>query len=225
MASDIKKLEQKLIYAERYMMFFEIITLLLFLSVAVYAGYLIYLHDWEELLNMLPSAAPLCAALLVAKSSTRLIVYYKKIDEIKHAREIIGVTHHSYAILNDLRGRVQHMVSAFTNGNVPLLSIKLNAETIQKRYESLYDRDIYRYLPGDVVNDIGSLSGPIFALVFTSEYFVSTFEKKGLSMLLTLAAKEISEEREQEFSKTLSQLDADLKALTTKFFTIRETLD
>jgi hypothetical protein len=53
------------------------------------------------------------------------------------------------------------MKKILIEGNRPLVALTQNTEVIQRRYEALYDRELYKYLPGDVVDAIVGLSGSV----------------------------------------------------------------
>ncbi len=72
--------------------------------------------------------------------------------------------HHAMAVANDLRSRVHYFERTLVCGGRPLAALTRNADAIARRYESLYDRDLYRHLPGPVVDSITAMSGKFFAL-------------------------------------------------------------
>ncbi|PKO77739.1 MAG: hypothetical protein CVU21_06745 [Betaproteobacteria bacterium HGW-Betaproteobacteria-15] len=68
-------------------------------------------------------------------------------------------------------------------GNRPLGALTQNADTIEKRYEALYDRELYRFLPGDVIDAIGAMSGSMFGLSALVAGIASAFDNKAHQML------------------------------------------
>lgn len=76
----------------------------------------------------------------------------------------IKCVHHSMAVVNDLRSRVRYQRMVLSRGGVPLAALTTNASGIEKRYEALYDREIYQYLCGSLVDRITTLAGSVFGL-------------------------------------------------------------
>lgn len=100
--------------------------------------------------------------------------------QIRHAhqQDAIRCIHHSLAIINDLRGRVHSVAMTLGEGNRPLLALTRNAEAIERRYEMLYDRDLYRHMPGPLVDKITGMSGSFFGLFALVEALALTLNIK-----------------------------------------------
>ena len=220
MSTGRKLLDHKLTLADRDLNAIQALVIFLLISLACYTVWLIYMRDWTRLVSLVANISTLCAALLVAKTATRLLTYNMLVRADDRAHDIVRVTHHCIAVINDLRGRVQFMKLGLVDGNRPLVGITQNAEAIQKRYEALYDRDLYRYLPGDVIDAIGSLSGSIFGLlVLVAEVTSALPEKQGL--ILTLA----DSIKRQRLDELFSVLDSELYALLTKVKDFRTSIE
>jgi hypothetical protein len=67
--------------------------------------------------------------------------------------------HHTMAIVNDLRGQVTYLKAIYEEGDRPLAALTTTTSTLLRRFEALYDRDLYAYLPGPIVDRITGMSG------------------------------------------------------------------
>lgn len=135
----------------------------------------------------------------------------------EHQQDAIRCIHHSLAIINDLRGRVYSMRLMLTEGRHPLAALTKNAETIQRRYESLYDRDIYRHAPGHVVDLITGMSGSFFGLSVLVDGIASSQNiapHKPISLP--------SDGSTQSISSTLLKLEGQLDELFTQLVKVKE---
>jgi len=183
MPSKRQQLDLALSHAERDLRVIQAIVLTLLAVLLVYAADLIYKQDWQALLALLPPTTAACAAVLVAKTATRLLTYNMLIRAGDRSQDVVRCIHHSMALVNDLRSRVRYMKLALVEGNRPLGALTQNAETIEKRYEALYDRELYRFLPGDVSDAIGAMSGSMFGLSALVAGIASAFDNKAHQML------------------------------------------
>jgi hypothetical protein len=179
MPSERNILHHRLLSVERDLAGIQAVILVLLLFFFGYAAWLLYVRDWSTLVSLLPAATAASAALLVAKTATRLLTYNMLMRADDRVQDIVRVTHHSMAVLNDLRNRVNYMKVVISEGNRPLVALTQNAEVIQRRYETLYDRELYRYLPGSVIDAIGALSGAVFGLSALVAAAASAFDDKG----------------------------------------------
>lgn len=75
MPSERASLHRALRHAERDLDGIQLVVLVLLAILLGYAGWLVYIQDWKELLALLPSTTAACAAMLVAKTATRLLTY------------------------------------------------------------------------------------------------------------------------------------------------------
>ena len=176
---DRHRLHKELTVTERDLTAVQAIVLLLLSIIIGYAAWLLYIRDLHGLIGLLPPATASCAALLVAKTATRLLIHNMFVRADDRVSEIVRVTHHTLALLNDLRGRVHYMGTMLSEGNRPVVALTKNAEYIQKRYEALFDREIYDHLPGPVIDRIIGLSGSVFGLSVLAAELASTLGRKG----------------------------------------------
>lgn len=206
--------------SERDLLAVQTSILVLLVILLAYGGTLIYERDWTALVPLLPPVTAACAAMLVAKTATRLLTYNILVRADDRTQDIVRVTHHSLAIINDLRGRVQYMKLALVEGKRPLVAITQNAEALQRRYETLYDRDLYRYLPGETINAITNLSGSIFGISALVAGISSLMDDKGH---LNLPPTESG--TRNTLSDSFSRLESELDALYSQFETVRASAE
>lgn len=137
----------------------------------------------------------------------------------EHQQDAVRCIHHSLAIINDLRGRVHSMRLMLTEGRRPLAALTKNAEAIQRRYEALYDRDIYRHAPGHVVDLITSMSGSFFGLSVLVDGIASS-QNIAPHQPISLP----SDDSTQPIFSTLFELEGELDELFTQFVKVRENI-
>ncbi len=125
------------------------------------------LYDYPS--SLLAPAISLLAALLVAQTANRLIVNSNIIREDDRRQEIVRTTHHLIAISKDLLARVGYVKAIFSEGGRPALAFSHITATIEDRYETLIDRDAYKFLPGKCVDIITNMSGDIFGISLLAE--------------------------------------------------------
>jgi hypothetical protein len=135
----------------------------------------------------------------------------------EHQQSAIRCIHHSLAIINDLRGRVCYMREMLSEGKRPLLALTRNAEAIERRYEMLYDRDIYRHAPGYIVDAITSMSGSFFGLSILIEGIASALKVQPHE---TLSLPQ--DNSRQPLITALQNLEGELDELFTQFVKVRE---
>lgn len=137
----------------------------------------------------------------------------------EHEQDAVRCIHHALAIVNDLRGRLRLMNKMLTEGGRPVLALTKNAAAIERRYESLYDRDIYRHVPGDLIDLITSLSGSFFGL---SVLFDRVATENGLKPHELLPPN--TSGNRNIVAKTLSMLEGELDVLFIRFTEVRKGL-
>jgi len=86
--------------------------------------------------------------------------------------------HHALAVVDDLRGRVTGLQKTFAEGGRPLAFLTSNCAKFLQRYESLYDRELYTYLPGPIVNQITDMSGSFAGIETIVAATAARFENK-----------------------------------------------
>jgi len=220
MPSERNALHLKLLLAERDLTCIQTVVLALLSFLLSYAAWLIYIRDWQTLAELVPPATASCAALLVAKTATRLLTYNMLVHADDRAHEIIRITHHSMAVINDLRGRVHYMKIALSEGNRPLVAITQNAEAIHNLYMSLYDRELYRYLPGNVIDTIVGLSGSVFGLSSLIAGVASAFGEK--EHLIIPPGNPIDR---SNIVHAISNLESELDLLFSQIESLRESVE
>lgn len=120
---------------------------------------------YEDLWLLLPQAVPLLSVLVVVRVANRLLSHGNILREEDRRLEIARTTHHLIAIAKDLKERVGYVKSMVTEGGRPALAVVEIAKSIERRYETLLERDAYKYLPGSSVDLITGMSGSIFGIV------------------------------------------------------------
>lgn len=106
----------------------------------------------------------MASALLVAFAGKRQIAHVNLIREDDRRQDVVRVTHHLLAIANDLNAHVAYVNTLLIKGDSPVFLLLELATTIERRYETLLERDAYKYLPGTVVDLICQMSGSIFGI-------------------------------------------------------------
>ncbi|MCS4509121.1 hypothetical protein [Xylophilus ampelinus] len=104
-------------------------------------------------------------ALRIAKDQTKSakVLVDRQIHAVRISDAIKGA-HHSIAVVNDIRGRITFIEQCFIRGDRSIIVFITAVEGLLRRYESLYDRDLYRSMPGPIVDQITGLSGRTFGL-------------------------------------------------------------
>ena len=219
MPSERNSLDREMHFAERDLKGVQALVLMLLLILISYAAWLVYMRDWKALIGLLPSATAACAALLVAKTATRLLTYNMLVRADDRAHDIVRVTHHAMAVINDLRARVGYMKVVLSEGNRPLVALTQNAEAIQRRYETLYERDLYQYLPGSVIDAIVALSGAVSGLSGLVSGVASALGgKEHMTIPSGNATDRLS------LVQTISQLESKLNALFSQVASLHATV-
>lgn len=104
---------------------------------------------------------PLLAVLLATYAADRYITH----SQLKDEKEFIGVTYRYTAITKDLEDKVIFFTKMIADGGHFLTSVIYITDSIEKRYESLYDKELYKYISIEMVNTINDMSGSIYGLV------------------------------------------------------------
>ncbi len=137
----------------------------------------------------------------------------------EHQQSAVRCLHHSMAIIIDLRGRVNFMRLMLSEGKRPLIALTRNAEGIERRFEMLFDREIYRHVPGDIIDAITNLSGSLFGLTTFAEGVASAAKIKPHDIL-----PEPTEYNVQPMIDKIQVVEEELNELFTKFSKVREQL-
>ena len=210
--SERQTLHSAWLFSDRDLRAIQALVILLLAVLLSYTVWLVYKKDWEGLTDLLTPATAACAALLVAKTATRLLAYSMFVRADDRAHDAVCCIHHSMAIVIDMRGRMSFMKLALSEGHRPLIALTQNCEAIQKRYETLYDRELYRYLPGDVVDEVLAMSGSIFGLSALVAGIASAMDNKGHQMIPS---------GKEPLRQKVADLEAKLDTLLTKLEELR----
>ena len=133
------------------------------------AAHLIFKCQYQELWQLLPQAIPLLSVLVVVRMANRLLSNGNIIRDDDRRHEIVRTTHHLIAIAKDLKARVGYVKAMLTEGSRPSFALVQVAKSIEERYETLLERDAYKYLPGACVDIITRMSGDIFGIALLAE--------------------------------------------------------
>jgi len=85
------------------------------------------------------------------------VPYRQRIEQVRD--EKIRSYYHALAVVNDLISRVAYLGKIYSEGNRPLAALTATQATVSRRYESLFDRELYTHLPGPIVDKITGMSG------------------------------------------------------------------
>lgn len=140
------------------------VLIVFIIALASRAAFLFYQEQYDGLWLLLGSIASIVAALLIARAAARLIINGQIIREDDRRQELVRVTHHLIAVTKDLRARVGYVKTMLNGDSRSALALNNLAITIERRYETLLERDAYQFLPGNCVDIIISISGAIFGI-------------------------------------------------------------
>lgn len=95
-----------------------------------------------------------------------VIALYVPVMQIRNAKvqDSVRCIHHAMAIAIDLRSRVSYQQMMLVEGGRPLAALTLNVDTMSRRYETFYDRDLYKHIPGTVINRITEMSASFLGI-------------------------------------------------------------
>ena len=196
-------------------------VLIVFIIVlAARAALLVFQGQYDALWSLLGSIASIVAALLVARTATRLIANSNITREDERRQELVLVTHHLLAITQDLRSRVEYVRTMLSDGSRPAFALNQIAITIERRYETLLERNAYQFLPGKCVDIIIRISGSIFGIGALAEGVKHISAQNPLSMLDGVLVKDSGEQIAR-----LDELVDDLQALIDGIYEIRSSID
>lgn len=181
---------------------------------------LAYQGQYDGLWSLLGSIAPIVAALLVSKTASRLITNGNIVREDEKRREIVRVTHHLLAITQDLRARVGYVKNMLTDQTHPAFALGQVAVTIERRYETLLEKDAYQFLPGKCVDIIINISGSIFGIGALAEGVKQAAVKSPLGALGSVLPKDNA-----PLIAQLNELMDELQTLINGIYEVRSTLD
>ncbi len=125
--------------------------------------------------------------------------------------------HFAMVLVDDLISRVKYQKLMLEEGGRPLASMHINAEAMERRYEGLFQHDLYVFLPGPILDllkklAVGFFNQSVMSAVLQSEVSSPVHLKFPANMA---SAKPICDE--------LDRLMDDLKLLQDKLFEFRST--
>ena len=197
-------------------------TLVAFLLIlAARAVFFVYEGQFDQLWSLLAPTTPLIATLLVVRVANRLIVNGNIIRENDRRQEVVRITHHLIAITKDLKGRVGFAKKVLGEGDCDSLALALSkiAITIEDRYETLLDRDAYKFLPGKCIDIITKISGSIFGIGL-----LATGMQHAMAANQMIGIKGVPNEN----SHLIAQLDdlmTDIQELIDELYRLRNSID
>lgn len=141
-------------------------------------------------------------------------VLYVASIQMRDARkqDAVRCIHHAMAVTNDLMGRVKFLQKTIAKNGV-LSSLTVSAELISRRYEALYDRDLYRHLSGPVIDKITGMSGSFFGIQAMSVLLSANLKNDPLANLPDMSHLERTFE---SLNKKLDELFTALEAERNK---------
>lgn len=137
----------------------------------------------------------------------------------EHQQSAVRCLHHSMAVIIDLRARVNFMRLMLSGGNYPLLALTRNAEGIERRFEMLFDREIYRHVPGHIIDAINDMSGSLFGLTTFAEGVTSAVNIPPHNTIPAPTEYDV-----QPIINKIMVVEKELDELFTKFSKVREQL-
>ncbi len=192
----------------------------LLLVITFRASYLAYIREFASIWVLLGPFTSVAAALLVSRIASRLIVHGQVLREDDRRKEIVRVTHQLLAVTKDLKARVEYFNRIMAEGNKPVAVMVSLAKSIEKRYETLYEKDAYQYLPGKSIDLINALSGSICGMLTTAEILQSTGAANSLRLVRDFTGK-ISD----DFKVSSEKLQDELQTLIDQIYELRASLD
>lgn len=177
-----------------------------------------YESQYQALWQLIPQAIPLLSVLVVACVADRLLLNFKIIREDDRRQEVVRTTHHLIAITQDLQARVGYVKKMLTEGGRPSIAFIQIAKTIEARYETLLQRDAYRYLPGSYVDIIMRISGSIFGIVALAEGVRTATSGKSALALMPV-------NNDLTLQPQFDDLMNDLELLLDQLFELRRSIE
>lgn len=195
---------------------------LIFLMFLIFcrAAYFLFAKDFEGIWNLLGPLTPVAAALLVSRVASRSIVHGQIQREDDRRREIVQVTHNLLAVTKDLKSRIEYFNKLMADGDRPVAVIVNLAKSIEKRYETLFEKDAYQYLPGKSIDLINSLSGSIYGILTTAEILETKAVASSLAAIGLLTGKTSS-----DYIANIQKVESEIQTLIDQIFEVRNAVD
>jgi hypothetical protein len=184
------------------------------------AAQLIYECQYQAVWQLLPQAVPLLSVLVVVRVANRLLWNGNIIREDERRQEVVRTTHHLIAIAKDLKARVGYVKAIVIEGGRPSIALVQIAKSIEDRYETLLQRDAYKYLPGSCVDIITRISGDIFGIVVLAEGIrQATSDKPALALM------PIPPNNDRLPEARFDDLMKELQELVDQLFKVRQSIE
>ena len=129
----------------------------------------------------------------------------------------IRCAHHSIMVVEELLSRVFHQKRLLIDGGVPMASLRINTEVMQRRHEDLHHRENYLYFSGSVLNLMNNLKVRFHNQAVMTEFIQSKLPNsmdmeipanlesaKPLCLELDKFAKELEELKEELYKLRLN---------------------
>lgn len=126
--------------------------------------FLLYRCRFGELWTLFGPFTAIVAALLVARVAKHIIAHNAIIREDDRRINLVRVTHHLLAVTQDMLAQVEYVKIMLASGKRPTFVFGKVTENIERRYETLLERDAYQFLPGKCFDIIINMSGSIFGI-------------------------------------------------------------
>ena len=182
--SELEKQYKRLDISIKYLKWF-LVALMLILTYVELSKHSICLSDlsyscfanfFSEIAEITKKTIPLLAALLATLVADRHLTQAIINRDNEQIFEIVQITHRYIAIANDLHSKVIYLQKMFNSGTHTISSFIVVANSIEKRYESFFEKESYKYLSGDTVNTINAMSGSISGVLITISNLSVTFK-------------------------------------------------
>ncbi|MBI5889775.1 MAG: hypothetical protein HZB47_03745 [Nitrosomonadales bacterium] len=126
-------------------------------------------------------------------------------------------THYAMVLVDELISRAKYQQRMLNDGGRPLAALYINTEVIMRRYEGLFQYELYEFLPGMILDSLKTLSARFFGLSVMDEVLKSglNISKHDPLPANMESAKPICDE--------LGHLIDDLELLSKKLYEFRFT--
>ena len=182
--------------------------------------FLLYQCRFEELWSLYAPLTAIFAALLVARVAKHMIAHNDIIREDDRRLDIVRVTHHLLAVTQDMLAQVEYVKIMLSCGKRTAFVFEKVAENIERRYETLLERDAYQFLPGKCVDIIISMSGSIFGIGALAEGLNNITASNPLTAIDSVLPQDMTQQ-----IANLDQLINKLQELITGLYEVRTSID
>ena len=135
-------------------------------------------------------------------------------------REIVRVTHHLLAVTKDLKSRIGYFRKLMEEGDKPISLICSLAKSIEKRYETLFEREVYQLLPGKSIDLINNLSGSIYGILAKAEVLGAASVSNS-----QVSIRELAGITAASYAEKVSELQDEIQLLIDQIYDVRMALD